>query len=125
MRPYLLRAVLVLFLALIPSALHAAAESFVQNLEGTDVSFKMVPIPAGSVQMGSPPAEAGRLADEGPQHKVQIDAFFMEEHEVTWAEYELFAQNYIRMARHQVTEIPTDKLSDAVTYPTPIYSLEV
>lgn len=56
----------------------------------TKVSFDMVPIPAGRFVMGSPDGEPGRKPDEGPQHEVTIDAFWMGKTEVTWDEHKLF-----------------------------------
>ena len=32
-------------------------------------------IPAGEFTMGTPPSEPGRNPDEGPQHKVKLEAF--------------------------------------------------
>ena len=95
-----------------------------QKLDGTDVHFKMVPIPAGTFTMGSPENEPGRGKGEGPQHDVKVDAFYMEEHEVAWAEYNLFLNNYARLASTRPVEVPKDKLADAVTFPTPIYDVE-
>ena len=48
----------------------------------------MVPIPAGEFMMGSGPSP--RSKDEQPRHKVRLDAFWMQVHEVTWDEYRLF-----------------------------------
>ena len=46
----------------------------------------MVLIPAGEFQMGS---EEGNF-DEKPIHKVSIDAFYIDQYEVTVAEYQIF-----------------------------------
>src|SRR5262245_31119442 len=54
------------------------------------VNFKMLPIPGGTYLMGSPASEKGRVADEGPQHPVAIQPFWMGECEVTWDEYDYF-----------------------------------
>src|SRR5581483_11261128 len=51
----------------------------------TTVSYDMVPIPAGSFTMGS-----NAKKDEQPPHHVQVDAFWMQAHEVTWDEFRLF-----------------------------------
>ena len=48
----------------------------------------MVLIPAGSFLMGSEDEEA--QADEQPVHTVHLDAFYMDTHEVTNAEYKVF-----------------------------------
>jgi formylglycine-generating enzyme required for sulfatase activity len=60
---------------------------------------------AGSFTMGSPDAEAGRAADEGPQHKVSISAFYMGSKEVTWSEYDEFAfsQDLVRKRKLGLT----------------------
>ncbi len=86
------------------------------TLPGTDVSFEMVPIPAGEFLMGTPETERGRKKDEGPQHKVRIEAFWMGKYEVTWDEYRLFmfAQQAGETARK-------DELVDAVSRPTRPY----
>ncbi|MBE3070683.1 MAG: formylglycine-generating enzyme family protein, partial [Planctomycetes bacterium] len=44
---------------------------------------EMVLIPAGTFQMGSP----GGRDDEAPAHTVRVDAFLMDRHEVTQAQY--------------------------------------
>ena len=102
----------------------SAAEAYVEKIPGTDASFKMVPIPGGTSSMGSPDSEKDRKDDEGPVHQVKVEPFFMEEHEVTWAEYNLFLDNYNRLSSKPPVPIPTDKLADAVTYPTPMYDVE-
>jgi formylglycine-generating enzyme len=91
--------------------------------QGT-VTFTMIPIPAGAFQMGSPDSEPNRKADEGPQHEVKVDAFWMGECEVTQAEYTEFLSQYQRLAAAAPPRIPADKVADAVTYPTPMYELE-
>ena len=50
----------------------------------------MVPITGGTFVMGSPETEKARKPDEGPQHKVTVDSFWMAKFEVTWDEYRLF-----------------------------------
>ncbi len=46
-----------------------------------------VQVPAGSFPMGSPLSEAGRSADEGPQHTVRVASFSIGRYEVTQAEW--------------------------------------
>src|SRR5690242_2756607 len=100
-------------MALACGFVRAADQPFVQKFEGTNVTFKMVPIPAGKFLMGSPDTEAGRKIDEGPRHEVKIEAFFMEEHEVTWGEYQLFMNYYNLLSARNAPALPKDKLADA------------
>ncbi|HKP10721.1 MAG TPA: hypothetical protein VJZ91_01375, partial [Blastocatellia bacterium] len=37
-----------------------------ETIPGTSIKFEMMPVPGGEFMMGSPAAEAGRAADEGP-----------------------------------------------------------
>src|SRR5688572_21706393 len=67
--------------------------SYEQSIPQTDVRFKMIAIPGGSFLMGSPFSEPGREEDEGPQRNVSVDAFWMGEHEVTFAEWDAFFKN--------------------------------
>ncbi len=53
----------------------------------------MVPIPGGKFLMGSPEDEEDRNEDEGPQHEVEIEPFWMGKYEVTWDEYEIWMFN--------------------------------
>ncbi len=97
--------------------------TYTNVIPGTRVQYAMVPIPAGDYTMGSPDSEAGRSADEGPQFKVKIPAFWMGQCEVTWNEFELFM--YPDEERKFKSEIATDpavdKVSDVVTRPTKPY----
>ena len=55
------------------------------------VVFSMIPIPAGRFQMGSPPEEEGRDADEGPQHEVTLEAFWLGQTPITQAQWRVVA----------------------------------
>lgn len=86
-------------------------QSYDQKIPGTEVVFKMVAIPGGEYSMGSPAGENGRRNDEGPQAKVKVDSFWMEEHEVTFDEYVHF----------QTESMDSDPIPDAITRPSPPY----
>jgi formylglycine-generating enzyme required for sulfatase activity len=58
------------------------------TIPNTTVSYGMAPVPAGEFLMGS--ADSGARPEEQPQHKVRLDAFWMQAHEVTWDAYLLF-----------------------------------
>jgi len=51
------------------------------------LAITMVQIPAGSFQMGSPATETEREEAEGPQHRVQLQSFFLGQTPVTQAEW--------------------------------------
>ena len=55
---------------------------------GNGVSMDFVAIPGGTFTMGSPPNEKGRYDDEGPQHEVTVQPFYMGKYEVTQAQYQ-------------------------------------
>jgi formylglycine-generating enzyme required for sulfatase activity len=101
----------------------AQMQKYTNTIPGTRVTYVMVPIPGGEFAMGSPDKEADRNADEGPQHKVKIDPFWMGQYEITWNEYELFM--YPDEEKRTRTTVPTDaggdKLADAVTHPSKPY----
>ncbi len=90
----------------------AAFQPYEITLPGTQVIFSMVPVPAGNFSMGSPDSEPNRKPDEGPQKKVQIDAFWMGAREVTYDEFLLFFND---------ENTSRDSEVDAVTRPTPQY----
>jgi formylglycine-generating enzyme required for sulfatase activity len=50
----------------------------------------MVSIPEGAFIMGSSATDANARLDEQPKRKVQIDAFWMSDSEITWALYKLY-----------------------------------
>lgn len=83
-----------------------------QVITGSTQKFKMVPIPAGSFLMGSASTETKREADEGPQKKVQIDAFWMGAYEVTRDQFDIFLKD-------DQTSMNSDV--DAITRPSPQY----
>jgi formylglycine-generating enzyme required for sulfatase activity len=60
-----------------------------QTITGKD-GAPMVLVPAGEFRMGSPEGEGE--ADERPQHSVALDAFYIQQYEVTFAAYDKFAQ---------------------------------
>jgi formylglycine-generating enzyme required for sulfatase activity len=68
----------------------AEMKPYTEILERTDSRIEMVPIPGGEFVMGSPASEAGRLDDEGPQHRVKISPFWMSKYEIPWEVYEVW-----------------------------------
>ncbi len=102
----------------------AAMGQYVQKIRNTEVSFSMIPIPGGEFLMGSPDSESDRNDDEGPQHKVMLEPFWMGKTEVTWDEFELWSIRLERALREFAgSEVgPLEKDADAVTKPTNPYT---
>ena len=84
----------------------------------------MVPIPGGKFLMGSPESEEGRAEDEGPQHEVEIDPFWMSSCEVTWDAYEVFmlSKDKLRISVLDIETDARDDFVDAVARPTNPYT---
>ena len=66
----------------------AAAKAAVEHFQAIIKNKNL--IPAGEVVIGSPEGEGG--VDENPSHKVDLDAFYIDTHEVTVARYKDFAK---------------------------------
>jgi formylglycine-generating enzyme required for sulfatase activity len=104
-----------LFCQLIPLLSYASAGAQdIKNYEQKvgNVTFRMIAVPGGKFTIGSPASEAGRDPDEGPQKTVAISAFWMQSHEVTFGEWDMFFKDM---------DIPQSKNIDGITRPTPQY----
>ncbi|ABW33202.1 formylglycine-generating enzyme family protein [Acaryochloris marina] len=64
---------------------------YLENL-GNDQALKMMDIPKGEFQMGSPDGEVDRKDDEGPQHLVKISRFFMSKTPISQAQWQVVAK---------------------------------
>jgi formylglycine-generating enzyme required for sulfatase activity len=51
------------------------------------LTLTLIEIPAGSFLMGSPPEEPERSDDEGPQHEVMLESFFISQTLITQAQW--------------------------------------
>jgi formylglycine-generating enzyme required for sulfatase activity len=88
-----------------------SSHKYSMTIPGTSISYEMVPIPGGEFLMGT----QGNPT-ESPVHKVRIDPFWMQAHEVTWDEYRLFM-----FAKQAGETTHKDALVDAVSRPTRPY----
>jgi formylglycine-generating enzyme required for sulfatase activity len=98
-------------------------KAYTNTIPGTPIKYAMVPIPPGEFVMGSPESEPLHKPDEGPQHKVKISPFWMQQFEITWSEYELFMyqDEEHRLRTTNPTDETGDKLADGVTHPSKPY----
>jgi formylglycine-generating enzyme required for sulfatase activity len=92
--------------------------NYTEKVAGSDVTFDMIAVPGGTFVMGSPTTEKGRGDDEGPQHEVRLNPFWIGKCEVSWDEFDLWWKAEEKKDR------PEEKGGtnvDAVTRPTPPY----
>lgn len=104
------------------AATETEMKAYTETIPGTNITFKMVPIKGGKFKMGSPEDEKDRHEDEGPQHEVEVKPFWIEEHEVTWKEFEQFALKILEENRKgNISDRETK--ADALAKPTPAYDI--
>jgi formylglycine-generating enzyme required for sulfatase activity len=79
------------------TAVAVADHSMLDSLSADTITSKMVWVPGGKFQMGS---DDPAFADAQPIHEVHVDGFWMDEHEVTNAEFARFvkATSYVTVA---------------------------
>ncbi|MEM7457670.1 MAG: formylglycine-generating enzyme family protein [Planctomycetota bacterium] len=96
-------------------------------IPGTDVIYKMTPIPGGSTVIGSPDDEEDRNEDEGPQFTVTTEPFWAGVYEVTWREFEEYMKlerQFKKLALEGIRQVTEDNAADAVTAPSQLYDPE-
>jgi formylglycine-generating enzyme required for sulfatase activity len=82
-------------------------KTYDQPIPGTAHVLKMVAVPAGAFTRGS-----AKEPDERPVKKIYVDAFWMADAEVTFAQWDAFFKNQ---------QLPQSKNIDGITRPTPQY----
>ena len=95
-----------------------------EKIPGTDVTFRMIPVPGGTFRMGSPAEEADRSADEGPAFEVKVEPFWIGRCEVTWAEYRTFmaaCELFKGLEAANMRPVTAENEADAVTAPSSLY----
>ncbi len=91
----------------------------VTSVNGDKISFDMVLIPGGEFLMGSNDKEAGRKDNEGPQHKVRLEPFYLCTTETTYELFWVYYEETVQRDRDKARKKEQDV--DAITGPTPIY----
>ena len=97
--------------------------NYTERIPGSTVNFDMVAIPGGEFMLGSPESEPYRDIDEGPQVKTRINPFWMGKAEVSWDEFELFAEFTYKGGRTDTRSNLLQNIGklDVITGPTPAY----
>ena len=97
-------------------------KNYIETVPGTSASISMIAIPGGSFTMGSSDSEPYHKADEAPQRKVEVSAFFMGELEVTWDQFWAFYAETMSEGRTPPAKVYANNSRpdvDAVSGPTP------
>jgi sulfatase modifying factor 1 len=95
-----------------------------ETIPGTEVSFKMIPVPGGTFRMGSPDDDADRDDLEVPCFEVTVEPFWMAANEVTWAEYKRYmaaCDLFNAMHAARIRPVTAENVADAVTAPSNLY----
>ena len=98
--------------------------AYEEMIPGTEVKFRMIPVPGGMLHMGSPTSEADRGDDEGPQFDVKIEPFWIGRCEVTWDEYKsymAFCDLFKAIESAGLRAVTAANEADAVTAPSNLY----
>ncbi len=111
------RFILVLLASMSVTMAYSQLSDRTDTIPGTNVSFKLKLLPAGTFTMGSPEDSPFHKSDEGPQFEVAVDSFWIGVHEVTFEEYNVF--------RDKELDLPSTKIpewdADAIVRPSPPY----
>lgn len=83
-----------------------------RTIPGTQLTFYLVKIPAGSFELGSKSNLSFSEKDERPAKKIKVDSFYIGKYEVTYEEYETFMRDESTSLNSPV---------DAITRPSPPY----
>jgi formylglycine-generating enzyme required for sulfatase activity len=104
----------------------AEMKPYTELIEHSQGKIEMLPISGGKFVMGSPADEKDRKADEGPQHEVQLDPFWMAKYELTWDAYEVWMTDLDIFTRENtgIAANARDKAADKyqLTQPTKPYT---
>lgn len=87
-------------------------KKYQQDIPGSTISFTMVPIPAGSFNMGSTATDKEKKPDEIPQRNISISAFWMGSFEVSRDAFDAFYRD---------ETVSQNVTADAITRPSAQY----
>ncbi|QEG34457.1 Serine/threonine-protein kinase pkn1 [Bythopirellula goksoeyrii] len=105
-----------------PDAANAPMESYQAQIPGSEVTFEMIAIPGGQFEQGSSHSDGN--ADEQPVVRVEVPAFWMGKHEVTWAEYKQFMKLcsiFEKFDDREIRQVTDENEIDAISAPSKLY----
>lgn len=94
------------------------------TVPGSKVKIAMVPVPGGTLKMGSSENEDGHSEVESPQVEVSVGPMWVAKYETTWSEYKLYMSMYPLFKTFEqegVRQVDESNAIDAVTAPTELY----
>lgn len=95
------------------------------QIPGTDVTFKMIPIPGGVYTMGAAGAD-GENARQPTE--VEVEPFWIGQYEVTWAEYQVYMEmdsGFKKLQTKGLRKVKDPDSVDAVTAPSALYEPDI
>ncbi len=95
--------------------------NYVQKLDGEHISIEMVAVKGGDFLMGANPNDSKRNDDEKPNHKVEVDDFWMGKYEITWEQYDAFVFGKFGPEQFKSKDKLRNLGIDAVSGATPPY----
>jgi len=98
-----LHIILIGLIGLIGPALSLAGPLQAEKSHGKD-GAPMVLVPAGPFPMGVPTGDRDGGRDEYPRHQVDLDAFYIDKHEVTNGRY----QQFVKATGHRIPQHPNN-----------------
>jgi len=95
-------------------------KAYAERIGPSDVTIEMLPIRGGEFLLGSPRREDDREDDEGPQVRTKIEPFWMGQYEITWAQFNEWADLFgAKKSSDDTAERSlNDRIADAVTRPS-------
>lgn len=64
--------------------------NYSQNIPNENFSIDVVAVKGGEFSMGTDSNDTSRNEDEKPEHKINVDDFWMGKYEITWDQYDAF-----------------------------------
>ncbi|MBN1508094.1 MAG: SUMF1/EgtB/PvdO family nonheme iron enzyme [Sedimentisphaerales bacterium] len=121
-------AVVIASVAVAQDSLPKKYTETITGKDGAKYAIDMVLIPGGEFTMGSPADEAERAENEGPQHKVRLDPFYLCTMETTLELFMVYyhetgtaKKEFVEVQEAQKNEEPAQEGVNAITGPTPVY----
>jgi formylglycine-generating enzyme required for sulfatase activity len=95
------------------------------QIPGTEVKFRMIPVPAGKFEMGA--AESDGISSR-ESVTVNVKPFWIGQHEVSWAEYQRYMEmdkNFKLLQQNGIRKVENRESVDAVTAPSALYEPDI